>query len=90
MTTYERDPQMERLMGGLGDVSAGISRLQDENNRMRSVLAELDDELDRQLYDDEHVRSMRNNDMDVHPDCEHHVIIREALRQKIASALASS
>lgn len=53
------------------------------------LIEEIDAELDRQLYDEEYVRQCRNNDLDVPSDCEHHIIIREALRSKIAKAAAS-
>ncbi|WP_296203232.1 hypothetical protein, partial [uncultured Hyphomicrobium sp.] len=55
----------------------------------RDLIEEIDAELDRQLYDEEYVRQCRNNDLDVPSDCEHHIIIREALRSKIAKAAAS-
>lgn len=51
------------------------------------VLEELDDELDRQLYDDEFVRQCRNNDLDIPRDCEHHVIIKHEMWMKIQAAV---
>lgn len=53
---------------------------------LSELLEEIDAELDGQLYDEEHVRSMRNSDQDIAPDCEHHVIINHDLWMKIKAA----
>lgn len=66
---------------------AEMTKLREENNTMRSALERLDGELDRQIYDDEHVRSMRNSGQDIAPDCEHHVVIRHELWSAISDAL---
>jgi hypothetical protein len=54
---------------------------------LRDMLEEIDAEFDRQLYNDPAVKSCRNIGMDIVPDYEHHVVITEALRQKIARIL---
>lgn len=54
---------------------------------LRHVLDEIEGALDEQLYNDPHVKECRDNDMDIAPDCEHHVVITEALRQKITRIL---
>jgi hypothetical protein len=55
--------------------------------KMRDVLEELDAELDRQLYDDEYVKGCRDSDLDIPADCEHHVVITEAMWDKIRDAI---
>lgn len=59
---------------------------------MKDVLEEIDAEIDRQVYlsrgRDEHAFGMREADMDLPPDYEHHVIITEALWLKIRKAIA--
>lgn len=82
--------QTARLEASMADLRFGIQACVAERNRLRAVLEELDGELDRQLYNDEYVRSMRNSNQDIAPDCEHHVIIRHELWCKISRALQPS
>lgn len=73
--------------GGVGPVDYGIATC--EYHRAALALAaidELDGLLDKQLYDDEYVRSMRKNDMDIPPDAEHCVTITHSLWQRINEA----
>lgn len=59
----------------------------DKIERQSTLLEEIDAELDRQIYDDPHVKSCRDNGLNIAPDCQHHVVITEALRQKIGDAV---
>ena len=54
---------------------------------LRHLLEEVDGVLDRQLYDDEYARQCRHAGLDIPKDCEHHVVITEDLRQRIASEM---
>lgn len=82
--------QTARLEKSLADLRFDIQSCVTERNQMRAVLEELDAELDRQLYDDDYVRSMRNSDQDIPSDCEHHVVIRHELWRKISKALQTN
>ena len=70
----------------IGDQTIEIVRLRLQVERLAAVMQEVDDALDRQLYDDQFVKSCRDNDLDIPADCEHHVIITEKLRAKIRCA----
>ncbi len=58
----------------------------EKRDSLCALLAELDGELDRQLYDDEYVRQCRNNGLDIPDESEHHVIITQKMRRKIQDA----
>lgn len=55
----------------------------------RSLLEEIDGEIDRQLYDEEYVQSSRDNGLDIPKDAEHCITITESLRRRISEAIRS-
>lgn len=69
-------------MDPLGRLNVAIKRIV----ALQELLEEIDGELDRQLYDEPYVKSARDNDLDIPRDCEHHVVVREELREKIRVA----
>jgi len=71
----------------IGELRAAYRRMGEQ----RDLLEEIDAELDRQSYSDAvtcaDARSMRLHSMDLPRDYEHHVVITEALWDKIRSAI---
>ena len=72
-----------------------IDALKAEIERLRSLslegrepvaklLEDLDGEIDKQLYDDDYVKSCRDSDLDIPLDCEHHIVITERMRRDIS------
>lgn len=65
-----------------------IYALEARLHSLATLLVDMDAEFDRQLYDEEYVKSCRDNGLDIPLDCEHHVIITEQLRRVISMAVA--
>jgi hypothetical protein len=61
----------------------------DEILRLRGLVEDINDAFDSQLHNDQYIKSCRDNGMDIAPECEHVIVIREELRQKIKKAAES-
>jgi hypothetical protein len=77
-----------RATAELHDEAANkIYELETKLHSLTVLLTDIDAEFDRQLYDEDYVKSCRDNGLDIPLECEHHVIITEQLRRVISIAV---
>lgn len=69
-------------MDTVGRLSVAIKRIA----ALQGLVQEIDVEIDRQIYNEPYVKSARENDLDIPHDCEHNIILKEELRNKIRVA----
>ncbi len=84
MSLDEHSPEVERALTTFYRRSWELEA--EKRDSLCALLAELDGELDRQLYGDEYVQRCRNNGLDIPDDSEHRVVLTQKMRRKIQDA----